>query len=447
MRAVARRLCNVGRDYDGFDASALTGPQSPALHCTMNHLTSYVAFARRNGDHLLFGSLLLALSSFGQTYFVSLFGEAFRATFGLTDGGLGTAYAIGTAMSALTLTWAGRLIDATTVRRYTWCVAGLLGAACLLTAASPWVPVLCLSFYLLRLGGQGLMVHTALTATARTFPADAGKALGIIALGFSVAQAVMPLSAVAIMHHVGWRATWVIGAGVVLAGTALALRFLPREAEDHNAIRARRASLRQSGPALWRDKRLFLTLPVVLASPFICTGFFFHQARLAEEKHWALSWVAGWFVAYAVTQAVALLAAGPVIDRFGPKRLLPVFLAPQGLAMLFLGLSDAPWVAPAYLILTGMSSAVASTLATALWVELYGPAMLARVRSVVEAGSVIATGASPILMGMLIDRGIPLSAQALGCCAYVALSSVLALLVQAVPDHDISAQALSPAER
>lgn len=40
--------------------------------------------------------MLMAMSSFGQTYFVSLYGQDFREAFGLTDGGLGGLYAIGT---------------------------------------------------------------------------------------------------------------------------------------------------------------------------------------------------------------------------------------------------------------------------------------------------------------------------------------------------------------
>ena len=400
----------------------------------MSYIVGYAAFARRGWEHLLFGALLLALSGFGQTYFISMFGARFRETFGLTDGGLGLAYAIGTGLSALTLTWAGRLIDRTTVRRFTWGVAGLLSLACLLTASAFWAPVLCLSFYLLRLGGQGLMVHTAITATARAFPADAGKALGLTALGFSAAQAIMPLSAVAVMHAMGWRATWALGALVVLAGVALALRFLPHEADEPRRIRERLAEQREArGLALWRDKRLAFTLPAVLASPFIGTGFFFHQARLAEEKHWTLAWVATWFIAYAATQALAQVAVGPVIDRFGPRRLLPLFLAPQGMAMLILSLSDSLWAAPAYLILSGMSSAVASTLATSLWVELYGPAQLARVRSFVEAGAVIASGASPFIMGFAIDRGVPLYMQAAACLAYIVAASVLACFVRKTP--------------
>ncbi|MGC1082204.1 MFS transporter, partial [Pantoea agglomerans] len=108
---------------------------------------------------------MMAMSSFGQTYFVSLYGQDLRQAFGLSDGGLGGLYAAGTVMSAVTLTWAGRMIDYTTTRRFTLAVTLLLITACLLVSGAQAAWMLCAGFYLLRLGGQGLMVHTALTAT------------------------------------------------------------------------------------------------------------------------------------------------------------------------------------------------------------------------------------------------------------------------------------------
>ncbi|ESZ67712.1 major facilitator transporter [Mesorhizobium sp. L103C119B0] len=393
----------------------------------MHFLLTYGRFARRNWDHLLFGAMLLALSSFGQTYFISLFGTHFRQDFHLSDGGLGTTYAIGTVLSAMTLGWVGRWIDLTTVRRYTVGVAALLGVACVLTAISPNVFVLALSFYLLRLGGQGLMVHTALTATARTFPADAGKALGVVSLGFSSAQALLPLGTVALMGLIGWRATWGVSAFIAVAGAAIALRFLPRGAESGPAKHIHDDSGPTApSPALWRDHRLLLTLPAILASPFIGTGFVFHLVRLGEEKHWPLGLLAGSFAAFAVVQAVVQLAAGPVIDHFGARRLMSLFLIPQAAGMAVLVLTNSPYGAPAFLILSGISGAVASTLSTALWVDLYGTAQLGRVRSSVEAANVVASGAAPVVMGVLLDMGVPLSTQALGCLVYVVGASALA---------------------
>jgi predicted MFS family arabinose efflux permease len=390
-------------------------------------IRGYIEFSRANWPLLLFGALLMALSSFGQTFFVSMSGAHFRSAFGLSDGGLGTAYAAGTFASALTLTWAGRLIDYTTVRRFTWSVAFLLAFACLLVSISPNYVVLAIAFYFLRLGGQGLMTHTALMATARSFPNDAGKALGLIALGLSAAQGILPFATVFAMDTWGWRTGWAINSAMVILGVAFALRFLPVTGDQP----LRRRSDRVEGDGvkpkpLWHDRRLLLTLPAVLASPFIVTGFFFHQARLAEQKGWDIATVAGSLGAFAVVQAVSLVVIGPLIDRLGPKRLLPFFLIPQALGMLLLGTASAPIVAPVYMLLMAVSAAFGSTLATALWVDLFGTKDLARVRSVVEAGAVLASGASPVIMGLLIDAGIPLDRQALACCAYSVVASVAA---------------------
>ncbi len=394
-------------------------------------------FMYQHGSHLAFGAILMAMSSFGQTYFVSLYGQDLRQAFGLSDGGLGGLYAAGTVMSAVTLTWAGRMIDYTTTRRFTLAVTLLLVTACLLVSGAQAAWTLCAGFYLLRLGGQGLMVHTALTATARQFPLDAGKALGAIALGLSLAQALFPLAAVQINALTGWRTAWLINAAVLVAGVALAVSCLPRAAEKPLRTFRKRGAEKVREASVWKNRNLLFALPAVLASPFITTGFFFHQARLAEEKGWALSWVAGWFIAHAITQAVSLLSFGPLIDRLTPRRLLPWFLLPQAAGMLALWLSNSVWVTPFYLIMTGISSAIASTLATALWVQLFGPAQLAKVRSAVEAGTVLASGASPVIMGVLIDNHIALRVQALLCLVFILAASLVATRVRAgVPENE-----------
>ncbi|MDU3074769.1 MAG: MFS transporter [Mixta calida] len=395
-------------------------------------------FMYQHGSHLAFGAILMAMSSFGQTYFVSLYGQDLRQAFGLSDGGLGGLYAAGTVMSAVTLTWAGRMIDYTTTRRFTLAVTLLLVTACLLVSGAQAAWMLCAGFYLLRLGGQGLMVHTALTATARQFPLDAGKALGAIALGLSLAQALFPLAAVQINYLTGWRIAWLINAAVLFAGVALAVSCLPHAAEKPLRTFRKRGAEKVREASVWKNRNLLLALPAVLASPFITTGFFFHQARLAEEKGWALSWVAGWFIAYAITQAVSLLSFGPLIDRLTPRRLLPWFLLPQGAGMLALWLSSSQWVTPFYLIVTGVSSAIASTLATALWVQLFGSAQLAKVRSAVEAGTVLASGASPVIMGVLIDHNVTLRIQAMICLVFILAASLVATRVQVGCPEDIN---------
>lgn len=65
-----------------------------------------------------------------------------------------------------------------------------------------------------------------------------------------------------------------------------------------------------------------------------------------------------------------------------------------------------------------------------LWVQLFGSAQLAKVRSAVEAGTVLASGASPVIMGVLIDHHVTLRIQALICLAFIRAASLIATRVK-----------------
>jgi MFS family permease len=395
-------------------------------------IIDYWHFASRNWKHLMFGVLLIALSSFGQTFYISLFGEHIRADYQLSNTGFGTVYALATVASAFTLTWVGRWIDRTTVKRFTIGVALLLASACTLMASSPNVAFLAIALYMLRLGGQGLMVHTAQTTMARSFHTNRGKALSISALGFPLGEAFLPILVVTGMLQVGWRTTWFFGAVTVIAGAWAALRFLPRKVAKAR-IEMPKPLPGEAPPetlVLWTDRRLWFTLPALLATPFVGTGFFFHQASLAQDKGWSLTWVATCFVGYAIARAFALLAIGPIIDKYGAVRLLPFFLFPLGFAAGVLAIFTNSLAVPFYLAAMGISAGISSVMATSLWVELYGVQHLARVRSSVAAADVVASGLSPVAMGWLIDHGIPVSKQAILCVGGLVFVSLLSRRVR-----------------
>ena len=65
-------------------------------------IIDYWHFASRNWKHLVFGVLLITLSSFGQTFYISLFGEHIRTDYQLSNTGFGTVYALATVASAFT---------------------------------------------------------------------------------------------------------------------------------------------------------------------------------------------------------------------------------------------------------------------------------------------------------------------------------------------------------
>lgn len=64
-------------------------------------------------------------------------------------------------------------------------------------------------------------------------------------------------------------------------------------------------------------------------------------------------------------------------------------------------------------------------------------ALRARVRSAVEAGTVIASGASPVIMGVLIDHQVTLRLQAMLCLIYIVSASLLATRIKTDEPHTL----------
>ncbi|HEV7266935.1 MAG TPA: MFS transporter [Falsiroseomonas sp.] len=392
-------------------------------------LADYLAFARSHPRPLAFGFLLAMLSSFGQTFFVALSGAGMLAEFGITDGALGAAYAAATLASGFALGWVGRWIDRVPLRRYAAVSALVLALGCLGMALVPVSWALVGAFFLLRIGGQGLLTHTAMTATARRFGSERGRALALVALGFAAGEAILPPLAVWAAPVLGWRGLWWAAAGLVLLGGWAALRLLPAASGVPSGQAPQMPSRPAArAPSVYRDIRLWWVLPAVLAPSFVVTGFFFHQLRLAAELGWDLAVVAGAFAGFALVRAAATLRSGQVIDRIGAARLLPLFLLPLAAAMLAIMLgTGSPVAAVAYLLATGLTSGIATTLTTALWAEFYGPERLGAVRAAVAGAGIIASALAPAAFGLLLDAGVTLRWQAAGCLVWLLGASALML--------------------
>ena len=79
----------------------------------------YLTFLRSNFRFIGFGFLLTMLSSYGQTFYVALYGTEIRAEFGLGHGSFGAVFSTVSIVAAVSLVWLGRLIDRVDLRRYT----------------------------------------------------------------------------------------------------------------------------------------------------------------------------------------------------------------------------------------------------------------------------------------------------------------------------------------
>lgn len=382
-------------------------------------IRDYLHLARQHPVFLLFGLLTACLSSFGQTFYIGLFSDDIRTGFDLSHGEYGLFYSLATLASGFTLLWTGRLVDRLDLRWITSLTVLVLAIAAmgmgLINQALLLIPV----FFLLRLAGQGMMGHIAVTAMGRYFAGSRGRAISVAAMGFPLGEAIFPAIAIGLMAAVGWQVTWQLaGMMLMLIGLPGLLLLLRGHGRRHRAwqLRQQRLSRRRDGDdgSQWplrrvlKDGGFWGLMPVVLSPAFLVTGFFFHQGALAASKQWPLEWLAIAFVLFAVTQTAGLAVAGYLVDRTHAGRLLPFYLLPLACAMAVVWLLSEPMWMAAYMGLMGLTAGASATVVGAIWAERYGTRHLGAIRSVYTTCMIVSTAASPWLLGILMDSGIRL---------------------------------------
>ena len=398
---------------------------------------NYVDFFRANRSLLGFGLLTALSTSFGQTFFISLFLLHFEDAFRVGKSEFGLVYAVATLLSALMLPSFGARIDGADLRRYTAATLAGLALSAVLVALSVNVWMLAAGLLGLRLLGQGILGHISQTVMAREFGFNRGKALGVAGIGYPLGEALLPVACAVLLRFVHWRGSWLL-AGLITAFVLLpaALRLLPKPS-------ARDASERQDAAGageepsrldLWRDRRFYFVLPSVLVLPFVLTGLFLYQTVLAQSKGWAVEWIAAAFSVFALVRALTSLAIGPIIDRFSASRLLPLYLMPlsAGLGVVIVGSS--PLTAFAYTVLAGVTAGGSGSIASAVWAELYGAENVGRARSLAASFAAFATAASPALMGWLFQFGVRIEQMMAGAALMIIIAGVASIPVSVLAD-------------
>ncbi len=389
------------------------------MRTLMNQLRKYGSFARDEMIPLGYGANFTFLSSFGQTFLLSLFVPYFVENYDLTKASFGTIYSALTLISAALIPVLGGWIDRTPLQLYSLLVLGGLIAGTLLTGLAGNVAVLVVGLFFLRLCGQGLSNHTAHTSIGRFYDEERrGKALSVINLGLPVGEGILPLTVTGLLTWFSWR--WsLVGISILITFIFLPIQYFlmkwsritdPRfsELEDKSTVdptgffgfRQFRVYV-----TILREPRFWLITPAVVLPAFWITGLFLYQTSLADRVGWTVGLLATAFIAYAVCRIAFSLGIGPAVDRWNARILFPFYLAPFGLGLLFAYFHPGRWSAFAYMSLLGVTMGAGSSIKTALWAELYGRNILGRIRSLFSALMVFSTSLSPFLLGWLLDRG------------------------------------------
>ena len=380
---------------------------------------------------LSLGVLLIFSSSIGQTFFISLFSGEIRNEFGLSHGMFGMLYSAATLSSAIVFFWLGKIADKFDLTFLGLITLGVLSGFSFILSISETLIILFLSLLGLRLFGQSMISHIAVTAIARWFPKKRGQAMSIVLIGHPIGEALLPFLITFFLLQFSWREIWVgIGACIIIIFLPLVywlgIHLKSQQTNSSNNLPESKkiVNISWNRSQVLKDLRFYQILPGLLASPFIVTGVFFHQIHLIETKSWSITHLAFSYPFFALSVIGFTFASGWIVDRFSTVHLLRIFLLPLAFGLLFLASNDLAYAAPIFMILIGASTGAATVVISTLWVELYGIDYLGSIRSMFFSMVVISSSISPALMGLLLDIGITLEFQFIIFAIYIFICSI-----------------------
>jgi len=390
---------------------------------------SILAFLQDNARWLGAGMLLTFLSSFGQTFFISIFAGEIREGFDLSHGQWGGIYTLGTTASAIVMVWAGGLTDQFRVRSLGATILAMLMLACLFMALNPVWWLLPFIIFALRFTGQGMAGHIAVVAMSRWFIATRGKALSIATLGYAFGEALLPLIFVSLLAVFDWRILWILAGVIAVAGIPVLALLLRSERTPQ--------SLSQSDQALgmmnrhWTRNQSFkhwlfwFMIPALLGPAAFNTAFFFHQVHFAEIKDVDHIELVAFFPFYTGISIAAMVLSGWALDKVGTARLIPFTQLPVIAAFLTFAYANGSGGLLVGFLFLGLNTGFNVTLPAAFWAEFYGTRHIGSIKAMAAAVMVLGSAIGPGLTGIGIDLGMGIEAQYVFVALFFVFSTVM----------------------
>jgi MFS family permease len=327
-------------------------------------------------------------------------------------------------------------------------IVGVAGLAIFYVAVSfvtqAW---LLLAIYTLVFG-PAVLCCTAMPSNAvlmRWFVRRLGLAIGITAMGVTIAGILMPPLVAALLPHFGWRLMWraagIFIAVVMLPSILLIVHERPRARDGRHYIGAADdlqipAAAASGEPSIrWLDilaRRNFWLLAVAyLSLQALNTGAGFNLAVIAGNQGIGVQAAGFLLSAWSLTLTIATFAAGALSDRFGNR--LPLvglcLLTAAGGPILAFGHGFPVLLLAALLI--GVGGGYWPLLAKVL-AEEYGTAGFGRAMGALMLGLPLA-GASSFVVARVKESTGSYVPALLGLAAITLLGGLCAMLLRAKP--------------
>jgi MFS transporter, DHA1 family, purine base/nucleoside efflux pump len=366
---------------------------------------SYRRLFRDRCGLLSIAFLAVFSGNMGQSFFIGLFQRPLTHHLEISAGTFGTLYSLVSLVAGFIVLRLGPSLDWVPPRRFALAVLAGLFTGVLLLTLSPWLIAAVLGLGLVRLCGQGLLVHLGFTLAGREFGDQRGQAVGVASLGMPLGEIVLTPAVALLLVWLGWReAWWLFALVLIVAWLILVSRanwpLPPQVATDE----ARMPTVRP-----FRDVRFWRLLPLLMVLPVTMTGIFLYQAQMTDDLGAASATYAMALAGKGLARMPGALLGGRWVDQLGEQRLARWYQIPFALALIIalaLGGDIAIW---ALMLGGGLVVGMQEPVANSLLVRLWGSEHLGRARAALSASIVFATGLSPAVFGILLDLGTDFS--------------------------------------
>lgn len=206
----------------------------------------------------------------------------------------------------------------------------LIAAGTFLAAAADTFTVFTAGRVIAALGGAALVPSAIAAAPVMVGPAQRGRAIALVGMGFTLAMAIGSPIGTALADVGGWRLPLSVLAGlaaVLVPALLLVVRGVPRSSAVD--LRSRAVVLRDPRIVFAIAASLLMTLAFNMV--YIFSAVITHDATDGDHTRLAIL-----LLAYGVAGVLGNILGGRLADRIGSRRTLQIVLAAQAIAFVSL---------------------------------------------------------------------------------------------------------------
>lgn len=378
---------------------------------------------------LFIGTLGVWCSIPGQTIGVSVFTDPVMDALGLSRDQFSNAYAIGTILSSLFISKAGRWFDRFGARYVAFAATLMLAFSVLLcsqadrmslalqgvfdlSAATISFALMIVLFFMIRFSGQGVLTMSSRNMIMMWFDKNRGKANAFTSVALSFGFSSAPLWLNELVEGEGWQRAWQWMAAALLFFSLVVFQLYRNRPEDHGlavdggsraskekAPEVKRPFLRLNKPFTLEEAkqtRAFWMYALLLAfHSFFITGLTFHVVSIFESSGYEKQVAISLFLPASVISVCCSTLFNFLSDYLRLKGFLFAKTGGGLLASIGLFYLDSSWGVVALTIGIGIMGGFFAVLNSVTWPRFFGRAHLGAITGKVTSFLVLGSALAP----------------------------------------------------